>query len=686
MMGKPPLSAEDFYELDVLSDPRVSPDSQWVAFVRRTVDRQENGYQSAIWLAPAGAGAYASARPFTAGTHRDTSPRWSPDGRFLAFLSDRAGEKSQVYLVPVDGGEARQLTRAPNGADAPAWSPDGSRIAYLSSADAEERAWEDSDQEPPSDPDERKLWTDRRARAREKREDPRLITRFPYRVGTRYLGDRYPHVYVVDVPTDLSLYREAKPRRITDGDRVYGAPVWMPDGDAILSTVNRDPDGADIRFPTDVVCIPAAGGAPHVIVGGEQSGTHDDPMPSPDGQWIAYLTHPEARYAAQNARLAIQPVGGGEVQILTDALDANVAGYRWHPDSRSLYLAYGAWGNVGVHRVSLAGEAAQLVAGDRVVLGFDIGAQCLAYVASAPDIPADLYVAGSEGEDERRCTEINAAFLSERWLSSPQEVRYTRPDGTQIQGWVMYPPDFSPQARYPLAVEIHGGPHAMWGNTFWHEFQVIAGRGYVVFFCNPRGSDGYGQAFRDAIHAHWGEADAGDILAGVTGLVKQGIIDEDRMAITGGSYGGYMTAWVIGHDKRFAAAVSQRGVYELVGFYGVTDIPLFIEAEFDAAPWEDIETLWRYSPLAYAEQIETPLLILHSDLDYRVPVSGGEQLFAALKRLKREVAFVRYPREGHELSRSGEPAHRVDRIQRIVDWFDRHTRAGVEGEPEGSGE
>ena len=377
-MGKPPLSAEDFYELDVLSDPQVSPDSQWVVFVRCTVDRQENGYQSAIWLAPAGAGAQDAARPFTAGTHRDTSPRWSPDGRLLAFLSDRAGDKSQVYLVPVDGGEARHLTRAPNGADALAWSPDGSRIAFLSSVDAEERAWEDSDEEPPPDPDERKLWADERARAREKREDPRLITRFPYRVGTRYLGDRYPHVYVVDVPADPSLCREAKPRRITDGDRVYGAPVWMPAGDAILSTVNRDPDGADYRFPTDVVRISAAGGAPHVIVGGEQSGTHDDPRPSPDGQWIAYLTRSEARYAAQNARLAVLPVGGGKAQLVTEALDANVASYRWRPDSQSLYLAYGSWGNVGVHRVSLTGEATHLVAGGRVVLGFDIGEQCLA--------------------------------------------------------------------------------------------------------------------------------------------------------------------------------------------------------------------------------------------------------------------------------------------------------------------
>jgi dipeptidyl aminopeptidase/acylaminoacyl peptidase len=213
----------------------------------------------------------------------------------------------------------------------------------------------------------------------------------------------------------------------------------------------------------------------------------------------------------------------------------------------------------------------------------------------------------------------------------------------------------------------------MYGNTFWHEFQVIAGRGYVVYFCNPRGSDGYGLAFRDAIHARWGEADADDILMGVNGLINQGYVDEERLAITGGSYGGYMTTWIIGHDKRFAAAVSQRGVQELVGFWGVTDIPLFLEAEFDATPWSDAEKLWRYSPMAYVEEIETPLLILHSDLDFRVPVSSGEQLFAALKRLKREVAFLRYPREGHELSRSGEPAHRVDRINRIVDWFDRYT-------------
>lgn len=678
-MGKPPLTAEDFYELESVSDPQIHPGGQWIAFVRRSVDRQANVYCDAIWLARSDG---SKAKPFTAGTHRDGHPRWSPDGRYLAFLSDRGGDKRQLYAIPFDGGEARVLTEMPGGVSSLAWSPDSKRIAFLSPVDAEERAREDSDETPPSDPEERKLWTQRRDRGREKKTDPRVITRFPYRAGTSYLGDRYPHIYVVDVSEPGASLAKPKPERITDGDWAFGEPVWAVDGESVLSSRNRDPGSMDLSFPSDIVRITVDGGGMEVVVGEEQGGDHGVPKPSPDGQWIAYLTRPEERYAAQNAQLALVSTLGGEPRTLSAALDANVGSYCWAPDSESVYLTFGQDGNAGVHRVWLDERTEQLVSGDRVVLGFDVGEHCMAYVVTAPDIPSDLYAAGSDGENERRCTKVNDALLVERWLSVPREVRYTMPDGTPVQGWAMYPPDFDESAKYPLAVEIHGGPHAMWGNTFWHEFQTIAGRGYIVFFCNPRGSDGYGQAFRDAIHGRWGEADADDILSGVNGLISRGSVDEDRLVVTGGSYGGYMTAWIIGHDQRFAAAVSQRGVYELVGFYGMTDIPRFIEAEFDVTPWEDVEVLWQYSPLAFAEQIETPLLILHSDLDYRVPVPVGEELFAALKRLRREVVFVRYPREGHELSRSGEPEHRVDRINRIAEWFDRHTDAGRAGEEE----
>ncbi|MBN1582918.1 MAG: S9 family peptidase [Anaerolineae bacterium] len=658
-----PLSAQDFYEIDLAGDPQISPDGKWVAFVRLSVDKKENTYNSAIWLAPTDGG---KARQFTAGEKKDNSPCWSPDGEQLAFVSSRAGDKPQIYVIPVDGGEARQLTRTPNGVKSPAWSPDGTRIAFNSSVDADERAFEDSGEEPPADPDERALWKEKRKREREKKQDPRLIARFPYRVGTSYIGDRYAHLYIIDL-------EEKKARRVTDGDREYTAPVWTLDGTALLTTVNRDPDGLSVNYPSDVVRIPLRDDeivAPEPVV--SQAGTHDNPKLSPDGQWIAYVTGPEQRVSAINRNLAIVPAAGGEPRLLTEALDIQVANFKWSADSQSLYLTYNSWGSVGIHRVSLDGTAEQVVEGDRVVLGFDVAQDRLAFVATAPDIPADLYLSDLDGQDERRCTEINAQFLAERWLSLPEEVRYTRPDGTRIQGWVMYPPDFDPAKRYPLAVEIHGGPHGMYDNRFWHEFQSIAGAGYIVFFCNPRGSDGYGQAFRDAIYGRWGEEDSGDILAGVDGLIKRSIVDEDKLVVTGGSYGGFMTAWLIGHDKRFKAAVSQRGVYALAGFYGVTDIPLFIEHEFDATPWGDVETLWKHSPLAYVDQIETPLLILHSQLDFRVPISEGEQLYLALKRLGREVAFLQYPREGHELSRSGEPRHRVDRIERIIDWFDTH--------------
>ena len=660
-MDKPPLTADDLYKLEFLSDPQISPDGRWVAFVRQRAERAKNAYRRAIWLLST---AGNTLKQFTAGTHRDSCPRWSPDGRQLAFISDRADDKPQLYLIPVDGGEARQLTHMSNGVEAPAWSPDGKHIAFLSAVDAEERAREDAGEEPPDDPDERELWEKRREQERAAKQDPRSITRFPYRAGTSYLEDRYPHIYIVDV-------EGGKPHRITDGDRVYGPPEWTSDGTAIVATVNRDPASMDIRHPTAIVRIPTLGGEPKVIIGREEE-TYDSPRPSPDGKWIAYRVARREYLPAQNWDIAVIPADGGEPRVLTESLDAVVSDFCWSEDGEYIYLTFAHQGNAGIHRLTMDGDVEQVIGGRRVVVGFDVGAELLAYVITAPHIPADLYTATPEGKDEKRHTEVNGSLLAERWLSTPQEVRYTRPDGTRIQGWVMHPPDFTPDHKYPLVVEIHGGPHAMWGNTFWHEFQVLAGRGYVVFFCNPRGSDGYGFHFRSAVRGRWGEADADDILAGVNGLIKRGYIDEDCLFITGGSYGGFMTAWIIGHDRRFRAAVSQRGVYELVGFYGLTDVPDFLEAEFETLPWKDVDVLWQHSPLAYVEQIETPLLILHSEQDYRVPIASGEMLYTALKRLRREVVLVRYPREGHELSRSGEPKHRIDRIRRIAEWFDQH--------------
>jgi len=278
---------------------------------------------------------------------------------------------------------------------------------------------------------------------------------------------------------------------------------------------------------------------------------------------------------------------------------------------------------------------------------------------------------------ERRLSGLNADFLERKRVQPVEELWHESDDGTEVQGWLIKPPGFRKDRKYPLAVEIHGGPHVMWSAaeaTMWHEWQLLASAGYVVFFCNPRGSDGYGFAFKDAIHDDWGGPDMADILSGVDHVVKRGFVDERRLCVTGGSFGGFMTAWIVGQDRRFAAAVAQRGVYEMLSFYGTTDVSRLIEWEFDARPWEDPLKLWAAAPIAHAEKIQTPLLILHSENDFRVPIAGAEELFVALRKLGKTVKFVRFPEEGHELSRSGQPKRVVKRLEHILAWFEEHAK------------
>jgi dipeptidyl aminopeptidase/acylaminoacyl peptidase len=325
---------------------------------------------------------------------------------------------------------------------------------------------------------------------------------------------------------------------------------------------------------------------------------------------------------------------------------------------------------------------------DREMLAFDLSPNGtkVGFVASTDRAPSDLYLAVLTDSAEQRLTEANAEWLAERDLAAVEDLWFQSNDGTPIQGWIIKPPRFDPGRKYPLILSIHGGPHVMWSRhepTMWHEWQMQAACGYVVLACNPRGSDGYGRDFRSALLNHWGEADLPDLMAGVKQVIAQGFVDPERLVVTGGSYGGFMTAWVIGHVDRFKAAVAQRGVYDLSSFFSTTDIPRLTEWEFATTPWEDPERLWQYSPLAHVEQIHTPLLLIHSEHDYRAPIPTAEGLFVALRRLRREVEMVRYPRDGHELSRSGEPKHRVDRLERIVSWFDRHVQGG-EDEEQGS--
>jgi dipeptidyl aminopeptidase/acylaminoacyl peptidase len=676
------FTVDDLYAMDWIEDVQISPDSRFVAYVRVSVDRQQNRYRHTIYLAPLTDG--GPPRRFTAGARQDQQPRWSPDGRRLAFVSTRDDERGQIYVINLDGGEAQQVTTLPNGASDPAWSPDGARIACLSLVNEEERRNETAEPAPPP----ANAWEARRAaearkHAEEVRNDPRVITKLPYRSGTSFFDDRRRHIYLFDLPAADDA-PPAPARRITDGDLHYAPPAWMPDGSALLTTATRDPEADSLFAYYDVLRVPLDGGPPTTLT--EAGFSYFDPRPSPDGSQIAFLRLHEERLLAEGTRVAIIPATGGEPHDLTAHTDLNVEQYRWQPDGAGVLFSAGWHGDAHVYAIGLPGtptyrHGATLVGGNRIVTAFDVGRDgTIAFAAGSAANPCELFVRTPDGV-ERQLTTLNAALLETRIVVPIEEVRYSAPDGEPVQGWCLYPPDFDPAQRYPLAVHIHGGPHMMWGAGFrsmWHEWQTTAAEGYIVFFCNPRGSDGYGGVWRHAIFGKWGEADMGDILAGIELLVARGHVDPERIGVTGGSYGGYMTSWLISHNDRFCCAVAARGVYNLISHHSTSDAHELIEMEFGGFPWELQEELWDHSPLAHAHKINTPLLLLHAELDFRVPISEAEQLFAFLRRQKKVVELVRYPREGHELTRSGEPDHRADHMRRTLEWFNRYCRPTAE--------
>jgi dipeptidyl aminopeptidase/acylaminoacyl peptidase len=673
-----PFTAEDLYELKSVEDAQISPDGKRVAFVKVDVDRIGNKYERHIWLV-ALEEKNPKPRQFSfAEKSSDFSPRWSPDGRTLAFVSTRA-EKPQIYLIGLEGGEARPLTTAktaPHGATNPVWSLDGRRIAFLSSVNAEERAREDSGESdpPPASAIEAKHRKELKEDKEQKKTDPRVITRLPYRTGTEYYDDRFSHIYVVDADGD------GKPYRVTDGDLNFNSISWTKDGAAIISQQSRRPD-YDPWFYQAVVRINAVGKRRPYRLISRPGHEYFSPKVSPDGKWIAAMRVGDEGSFGQRTRLAILPVAGGAARELAAEFDRSLVEFQWSPDARAIYFLGGDRGDIGLYRVGVGrGAVTRVVGGRRMVLGFSVDrAGQAAFVAHTPERPGDVHVAPLTGKSEKRLTDFNDKLLAQRLIAPIEEVWHSAPDGRRIQGWLMRPVGFRKGQKVPLAVNMHGGPWVMWGPSMpavWLEWQLHAARGYAVYFCNPRGSEGYGEAFSLIIRNDWGDHVMRDILAGVDHVVKMGFVNAKRMALTGGSYAGYMTAWIVSHDHRFACAWAQRGLFNLMSFFGTSDVPQLIEREFETLGFDDLEKLWKQSPLSYVRNIQTPLVIEHQDQDYRCPVSEAEQLYAALKRLKREVVLIRYPREGHEMSRSGEPQHRVDRLNRMVAWFDQHCRPG----------
>jgi dipeptidyl aminopeptidase/acylaminoacyl peptidase len=662
------ITADDINKIITLEDPQLSPDGQWVAYVHVAPNPMEKGYTRNIWLAATDG---SRTLQLTRGG-KDSAPRWSPDGRTLAFVSGRAG-KPQIFLLPVTapGGEPRPLTSNVNGAGSPAWSSDGAHIAYLSGMTIDEMAKEDRGEKPlkPADSLAGKHQKERQEEDEKNRFDPRFVTRTPYRQGTTFIDERFQQIYII--PTADGLEGDAAaPRRLTKTHVSYGAPEWSPDGRFIYSVRAKNIEADEPWRENNLFKLQVSDGDETQLV---DAGHYvNEPQVAPDGTMVA-ATRNIYNTTDHLGRLSLYPATGGKPVDLNLELDRNIVFYRWTAENE-LIVAVATEGDHHLYHVGESYTFIPLETETQHIQGLSVSPYgSIAYVASSPENPSELFFRATDRAERVQLTHVNQKFLDEVTIQPTHEMRFTTPSGREIQAWYMLPAGYEAGKKYPLALNIHGGPHVMWGagmQSMWHEWQYHAAQGYVAFWCNPRGSDGYGEEFIHGLHAAWGPHATEDVLTGVDALVQKGLIDTDHMAVTGGSYGGYLTAWIIAHDHRFKCAVAQRGVYNLLSFYGTSDVPLLISNEFDAHPWEDPTRLWEHSPVAHAHKIQTPLLIIHSENDFRVPIEQGEQLFGYVRKVGGVVKMVRFPREGHELTRAGEPTHRIASLTEMVKWFD----------------
>ncbi len=689
------MTSADVLRVASVADAQISPDGEWVVYAVSTVDG--NATRTLLWLTRVARQTPVSARttvPLLPVEWSGSSPRWSPDSKRIAFVSVRDGQAG-IYVVSVNERQPRMVAALHDAnffiayaGESFAWSPDSRRIAFISAGE-----------------DEGESLANTTTPKSEKPNDPRVIDRIQYKTRTSFSDRARTHVWLVDVDAPAD---RAQPRQLTSGASYDHALSWNPQGNEIAFLSNHETD-PEANNNSDIFAVDTQGRVRQIT---ETRGCEYEPQWSPDGRRIAYTATTRdvttIDSVAEDTHVWVIDADGGSGRELTAAQDRRARSPRWSADSRSIYYLAGNRGRSLIYRVSADGgilqtlfepsefsdswrrnQANEFAAFSRnyQIGNFSVDAKgfaTFAFTLSEPTRPAEVWLGQMAARATapppgtlnagivQRLSAHNDALVRSLALVQPEEVVFKSFDGTNIQGWLMKPVGFREGQRYPLILSIHGGPHGMSGYAFNSAFQVYAARGYAVLYLNPRGSSGYGQRFSDGTLREWGGGDFRDLMLGVDEVLRtRAWIDSEKLGVTGGSYGGFMTNWIITQTPRFKAAVASASVSNLISFYATSLYQDLIHAEFGGFPWDDFDLLWRWSPLRYVKAAQTPTLFLHGEQDNDVHITQAEEMYMALRRRGVETVLVRYPREGHGLR---EPRHRQDALDRTLAWFDRYLK------------
>jgi dipeptidyl aminopeptidase/acylaminoacyl peptidase len=644
--AKRAVAPDDLFALKDAGEARISPDGAMIVYTVTAIDREKNGYVSNLWLVPANGGQPVQ---LTTGDASDSTPRWSPDGKKIAFASSRDG-KSALWIIDVASRQMREV--APwersnfflsKAGEMFCWSPDSKQIAFIAA-------------EKPKLPES---------------TDPRVITRLQYKTRTSFSDNLRSHIFIVSI-------EDGKTRQLTRGRADEHSINWSPKGDEIIFLSNREKD-PDFHLNYDIFAVDPATGTERRLT--QTQGCEFAPLWSPDGEFIAYtatkrnLTTIDS--IAEDTRVWVIDRKGAEAKEVSAAFDRRASSPQWSADGKQIFFLAGDHGKTLIYSVSAEGGPATAVFDGQFQIGsFSAAAGNFAFLRTDETTPAEIFSAKTIGGEMRKLTSLNSDAVAEWNLVKSENLKFKSFDGAEIEGWLARPAQAASGKKCPLILTIHGGPHGMYGYGFNLTNQIYAARGFAVLYINPRGSTGYGQKFSDGCVNEWGGGDYQDLMKGVDyALAQYDWLDANRMGVTGGSYGGFMTNWIITQTPRFKVAVASASLSNLISFYATSLYQDLIHVEFKGFPWDNYDLLWKYSPIRYVKNVTTPTMFIHGEQDNDVHITQAEEMYMGLRRRGIETAMARYPREGHGLR---EPAHRLDQINRMLAWFDRFIKPNVE--------